>query len=496
MVYGLFVATLLGIVMVRLRGGFSYSLDDAYIHLALAQQIAHGHYGINPGEPSSPASSILWPFLLAPFSWMPLHQWVPLAFNVGFGLAECVLLGRLAQRANLLDGATSKTLQWIGAAAAVVCINLVGLTFLGMEHVLQTLLMTGCLWGLVEAYGGRPVPTWTLWMAAIAPCVRYEDLAFTLAVALACAAQQRWRAGVVTFAGSLVPLALFSLFLHWQGLPPLPSSVLVKGGVAGAHAGGALHGLMLTARGNLTRVHDGQSRTLTPGIAFLLAGLWLEWRSPVRRNALLCATAAVVLLYFFGPYGWFYRYDAAFRSYLLFLCLLVWRGRRFGGVLSILLLLGWVSFHLRPLVQTVDACMGIYRQQFQMHQFENGFWRKNVAVDDLGWVSLGRRDGAYVLDLDGLALPEAATERNKDAAWLRREVEEHRVGLAMIYPKKFQSIPGEWIHLGTLKQTHLSYGLLGGSEVELYATSPGSAGELAGELAAFRKTLPPGVWID
>jgi hypothetical protein len=36
------------------RGHFSYSLDDPYIHLALAQQIIRGHYGLNPGEVSAP----------------------------------------------------------------------------------------------------------------------------------------------------------------------------------------------------------------------------------------------------------------------------------------------------------------------------------------------------------------------------------------------------------------------------------------------------------
>jgi hypothetical protein len=55
--------------IVLLNGGhFTYALDDAYIHLALARNIAHGHYGVNAGEFAAPASSALWPFLLAPFA--------------------------------------------------------------------------------------------------------------------------------------------------------------------------------------------------------------------------------------------------------------------------------------------------------------------------------------------------------------------------------------------------------------------------------------------
>mgnify|MGYP001017862235 CR=1 FL=1 len=46
-------------------GFFFYTLDDPYIHLALAENILRGHYGINLDEPSSPSSSIVYPFLVA-----------------------------------------------------------------------------------------------------------------------------------------------------------------------------------------------------------------------------------------------------------------------------------------------------------------------------------------------------------------------------------------------------------------------------------------------
>lgn len=45
------------------QGRFIYTLDDAYIHLALAENIMQGHYGVNLGEFSALSSSILWPFL-------------------------------------------------------------------------------------------------------------------------------------------------------------------------------------------------------------------------------------------------------------------------------------------------------------------------------------------------------------------------------------------------------------------------------------------------
>ena len=43
-------------------GVFEYPLDDVYIHLAMAEKIARGTYGVNLGEPASASSSIrCWP---------------------------------------------------------------------------------------------------------------------------------------------------------------------------------------------------------------------------------------------------------------------------------------------------------------------------------------------------------------------------------------------------------------------------------------------------
>ncbi len=43
------LGALLAAVVARV-GPFTYALDDPYIHLALAEEIARGHYGVNPGE--------------------------------------------------------------------------------------------------------------------------------------------------------------------------------------------------------------------------------------------------------------------------------------------------------------------------------------------------------------------------------------------------------------------------------------------------------------
>ena len=55
-----------------------YTLDDPYIHMALAENIARGTFGVNLGEVSNPSSSILWPWILAAFEKIGLLLWAPL----------------------------------------------------------------------------------------------------------------------------------------------------------------------------------------------------------------------------------------------------------------------------------------------------------------------------------------------------------------------------------------------------------------------------------
>ena len=131
------VAILLATTLWMTRGHFSYSLDDAYIHLALAQQIAHGHYGLNASEPASPSSSIIWPFLIAPLSRTILSAWFPLILNIGFGVLACVVFGKIVER-WWISRATEKPerSQWLVAFLLILVANLLGLTFMGMEHVL------------------------------------------------------------------------------------------------------------------------------------------------------------------------------------------------------------------------------------------------------------------------------------------------------------------------------------------------------------------------
>lgn len=495
------VAAVLAAALCITKGHFSYSLDDPYIHLALAQQIIHGHYGLNASEPSAPSSSILWPYLLAPFSRTPLAAWIPFVYNLICGAVTCVIIGRIADR--WLHGRNpdiSGAAQWLAAFLLIVVGNLYGLTFVGMEHMLQIMLVTACAYGLLAAYQGEPIPSWVLLCAALAPLVRYEDLAFTLPVVLVCWLQGRRLAAVWTGLAALLPLLAFSLFLHRLGLYWLPTSVLVKGDVADKHKS------LLVGLGQQMQVmqkvyfsiksRSGMCITLMEFLLIFL--LWKERKNPMHRNVLAASVLGIGLMMALGPFGWFYRYEVCVRLFaalILVSLLYSWKQIPVWALASGLALVG--LFYMRAIVETPAACSQIYRQQYQMHRFLEDYYHGNAAVNDLGWVSFNHGDRRYILDLVGLASQEAAEQgKQKSAAWLADVTQRHRIGLVMIYSKWFPQMPSSWTLVGVLHQRtgHL-HGLIGSNQVMFYATPDSDVATMRRLLQEFARTLPQKTWM-
>lgn len=482
------MAVTLALAMMRTGGQFSYTLDDPYIHLALAERLAKGHYGINLGEVTSPSSSVIWPFLFIPGAGTAIHPYMPLALNVMLGVACAVLFGRFAAALPLPAGYPAERAARIGIAALlVVATNQVGLAFTGMEHNLQVLVAVVVALGLIEHLRGRPIPVWAIVAAALGPAVRYELFAVTAAVAVALLAEGRWRHLAALCVGSLVLPAALSLFLVASGNHPLPNSVMLK--LSAVARPDALPFPLNILFPKHWHAHlDVKIATWLMLIGIAMVG----WRASGRlRTFCLAVLTAGLLHMLLGRFGWFYRYEV----YAVALCALaaLWlaaeRMPRYMPLLALIL----AGLYVGPIVKSPAAVQGAFEQQYQMHRFVNEHYRKPFAVNDLGWVSYRRDPSIDVLDLWGLASNEALImARTRRAAWLDDITRRHGTGLAMIYRDWFPQLPPSWTLVGEL---HLSSPSVIPTEdsVQFYATAVGNRDEIARQLEAFKATLPPGV---
>ena len=491
-VWGLLVLAIAGGMLALPHGRLGYTLDDPYIHLALAERIARGHYGINLGEVTAPSSSMLWPFLLLPGVGTAGHAWLPLGIGLVCGAATAGLVGRLVDRLAWPPG-----LDWARAALVVLLVlagNLAGLPFTGMEHSLQVLLAAACAWGLAEAMRGWPIPLWCLAAAALGPAVRYEMFALVGALMVGLAGQRRWAAAAGLLGAALVLPVGFGAWLMSQGLPPLPNSVLAKSDVYAGAEGvfGPAFALVSNAVLELLR-HPRRWPYLA--LLLLLAALALR-APPVQRWPLAGAVAALGLHALVGRFGWFYRYEIyALLFGALVLAVALAGAPRSWRAAGAVVLLAAAAAQAPAVLQSPRAAQNIQDQQYQMHRFVADHWRHGVAVNDLGWVSYRIDPKLYVLDLYGLASNEALRRKHKDGPWMEAMVRRHGIRLAMIYPWWFEGVPDSWVRVAELRLSGPRVAPAGDT-VTFYATEPGAEAELRQDLAAFAPTLPAGVRLE
>lgn len=485
----LMLAELLAILWLN-QGVFVFSLDDPYIHLALAENLLHGHYGVNLQEYSAPSSSILWPLLIAPFSAWSAAGWYVLLLNTVFAVCSLWAFDRILLQAERYRKTPLKPPVRFGLLLAfIVMANLIGLAFTGMEHSLQVLLALLVLLGLLKVVNGDR-PSGGLWLAIVLiPLIRYETAALSGAALLFLLAQRYYWQAIASGAVLALLLLLFSVFLLSLGLGYLPDSVLAKSDVAAS----GIAKLLQNMERNLTLLTPAPKGFFLLLGAIFLVGQGLQATQKSLRYLLWSVALAIVLHLLGGRIGWFWRYElyiwVVLGSLVLFLALTQQKKiqRWFTALLLLISLehvIGWVV--------TPMASSNIYLQQYQMHRFITGYYQKPVAVNDLGWPSF--HNPYYVLDLWGLGSSQARQLRKsgEDIAWMDKLATEHDVDLIMIYhhPIWFPAIPENWIKLGELDSDRMR--ITARMPVSFYSRCQSCIADMQGKLAAFAASLPDG----
>jgi hypothetical protein len=494
------------------QGHLIYSLDDPYIHLALAQKLGQLHYGINSAEYSAPCSSILYPFLLAAGLKLGLGGYAPAVINAMAGAGTVVSIAVLAAKLRLPAEQLPLPAIVMVAATIVLCSNAVGLAMTGMEHSLHVLVTGGVVLGLLQALQAGIAPWWLLACLAAQPLIRFEGVAVTGAAILVLLLARHGRMAAAAALAVGAEMTLYAAFMHHLGLPAMPSSVLAKSSVVREAGSGSLTGLIKGAVANGLHNEMGRPALLLTALLACLVG-WLAMR-PERLRQLrvpgddtaqagMALFAVIVLAAHLaaGQCGWFERYEA----YALFVGVAavaaVWpalklpSSPRRAPVVRTAIFCGLTCLILLPYARatllTPLAASDIYRQQYQMHRFATEFHHGPVGVNDIGMVSFGNKD--YVLDFWGLASEQArlARQRGAGVAWMDAMTRSYGVDVVMIYDKLFPVHPSGWIKLGTL-DLHAQNIIVASPQVAFYATGVAPVAPLVKAFAAFSATLPPG----
>lgn len=471
-----------------------YTLDDPYIHMALAENIARGHFGVNLGEVSNPSSSVLWPWLLAAFEKVGLILWAPLLVNIAcFVVTVRVMLAFCLQR--LAPEGTGVTNVLILLGLALLAFNVFGVIFTGMEHSLHVLLS---VLAVTRVINGK-YDALTLAALALSPLVRFEGaiiLAFGVGAALI---DKRRLFALGAIAAAAIPFALYAMWLGSLGLPALPSSVLSKSAATSGvvDGGGGVFG------GLLASFFKNAQSEAAPLLAILAIGIVYGIAKRTGRDRLIALGLLAVLLLamMLGRMDSYARYEVyvfcALGMGLVHLLqtelrvLLASRMRAFilGAGLCLL------GAQLGPWViaSSPQGARNVERQQHQMHRLIAECWRKPVAVNDLGWVSF--RNDAYVLDLWGLGSERARKARQAaEPGWMDALVKDKSVDVAMIYADWFPDLPKSWTLVGMIvdeERQVTPYAMA----VQVYATRPEAAVSIRECLRQIERPAGPAIVI-
>ena len=485
-------------VLVRTGGVFGYTLDDPYIHLALAEEIARGHYGVNPNSFSAPSSSVLWPFLLAPWARLSAAVYVPLLYNI-LAAGLTVLVYRRVMVLVIGPGASvrHRTVIGISVVGLLVMTNVVGLIFTGMEHSLQVLLVALVVLGLWRGNEANAAPWWLFAALVLGPLVRYENLALTTPAFVYLFVRGYRRPVIVGVALVGAALGAFSAFLVVQGGGFLPSSVLAKSTLD--------NGISAVVGSFVDNMRIAQGRMLMVGIGGFVFAALSGHREKVERELALVFLTTAALQLFAGRFGWQSRYEVyAYTVVLLGLVLLyrapvghflrrekIWKSAILCGALAVVVGVAFIKdTYVQPL-----AAQNIYEQQYQLHRFAAEYYPHPIAVNDLGWTTF--RNDNFVLDLTGIGQYEVFDLKtaHPESDWISPLADAHGVGLLLVYRHWMPPLSETWELLGVLRRDGRLVGA-GHNEVHIFARDDAAAGLARPALRAWAESLPAGVRFE
>jgi len=446
-----------------IAGAAGLPLDDPWIHLHFARNIAEGAgFSYNPGTPVAGSTAPLWTLLLAAtVAVAGARLWVVKALGIACTLAAALVTRRLTLALGGERGGArvaGVALVWAGPVAWGA--------LSGMEVSLAALLVAAAL--LAHA---RDRTWWTGVLAALAVLARPEA---ALLVPLLLIARPVTLGRLAIFVGVtavvLAPAVWFSLATSGTAVPAT-AAAKIEGGLLGWLGG---------TREPLKRALFGRPWQFMTG---WIGWLWLtHWLLPVLLLPILALT------WWRGGRAWIWP-AAALAAHPLAMALLApFRGPNFQE--------GRYSIHLLPLALALlwglAARRGVVLRVFYLTvalwllwpasaryawavqninamQVHIGHWvdlhtpkAARLAVNDIGAIAFVSR--RPVIDLMGLVTPEIRPYRREGESGVIRYVEETCPEYLIIFPAWFPRLSAMPARYRAVYSVRLEHNLVAGAD--------------------------------
>lgn len=495
------------------HGTLAYPLDDTFIHMTVARNLAFEHYwGIAGHVFASTSSSPFYTILLATiFKVLGVHLVLPLLINVIAGIAVLVVMHRWLKRQEVTNTAQLIILLFVNFLTPLPL-----LVISGMEHTFQLLFTFLFVFSFAETMVSTPVKLpWTLYLfGALMISTRYECLPILGMACLLLVMRRKWTQGIGLGAVSVLPITVFGLYAMSKGSYFMPNSVLLKaalphsmGGWARFVADDIWFKIFFSPRDY--NFLAAQRLLLLLPITYLVFLRQLRDQPVYKYSLLLLMGAALAHVAFAYPAN-FPRYEdylvgcstlligTLVARYRRDLTLTRFKGAEWVAVAVIILLFLPLFIRTEKTFQkSKQYCVNIYEQQYQMSQFVHRYYDSTpIAFNDIGAISFFSRGDK--LDLWGLASLEVAKAKQKHywtPSFADSLIHKHQTRLAIVYDTWFDpALLHRWTKVATWHNQHNV--VLGDDSVSFFAIRPEDTTTLRKNLELYQPNLPADVGVS
>jgi len=496
----LLVSVIEYISMNQTGGHLSYPIDDSFIHMAVAKNLAlHGNWGINASEWVSASSSPLFTLLLSILDKIfSVQVGLPLILS---GIGTVLLIFAMQEE---MDNHCS--LNMLNKTICIISTLTIGaipaLTILGMEHTLQiafTLFFAHSLASLLTNHKSKSIGHIAAW-AALMTMTRYENSFLVMTAFALLASQKKYKEAFIIAAAGILPIALFGFYSMINGGLFIPNSVLMKGGQN-----------LRSVLSFDTAIFE-RTRTISGLLLIAIIIVFKKSQSQKKDRDFWILTMLIItgiLHGIFGLFGWFYRYEAylivlgCFRLLKIGLNYLQQNGVKeirknivwFG--LAGLLLLNLPIRGIESIPNSILAIHNIYEQQYQMGLFLKQFYKDNsVTVNDIGAVSYF--GDSYILDLWGIGTTEVTFAKKQgkgNNAFIYGLMKEKNTKIAMIYDVWYTKELRDKLYKVASWEIPNNY-ICAYAKVAFYGFSENDATNLKNNLISFQSQLPKEIKVE
>jgi hypothetical protein len=489
-----------------------YSLDDAYIHMAIAKNFSQsGVWGIHKYNFTSSSSSILWTLILSLIYFIfGLYELVPFILNVLFSTLIIIQTYYIFKKHEI-----NSTFLTLILLAIIFFTPLPTLVFNGLEHTMQIfiILFFSYYSALNLSNDNTQLKKNFFALLILAPFVtltRYEGLFLIFSVSFLFLLKKKILESIYIFLSGIFSISIYGFISFLKGWYFLPNSVILKGNTYDISVK-TFYNLFF----NFTKTIETTPHVL---VLFILSLFVLLLLFNSKKTIWNISSILLTLFLFntiqhmiFARTDWFFRYEAYLVSFGLFALAIaiqelipkflsfnkkLVQQNLINILIIIFLTLPLIKRAISSLVKTPQATNNIYEQQYQMALFLKNFYQNTViAANDIG--AINYLADILCIDLWGLAnidIAKLKKSNNYNTNKIHELTTIKKAKIAIVYDHWFYNyggLPSSWKKIAEWKIKNNV--VCGGDTVSFYAIDASETKNLLENLKNFSTYLPKDV---